>query len=362
MSTTPSPLTVVMTDELTKKIQDAIDPADIKAKVVAELQKQQAEKADQAAADAAAKVDSDAKAAADAVAALVPTLFNRTVTINGRDFLFEGETELELERSINNALTVAAALTSETEEVVVDPAQEEAARAAAAKAAETQAAERAELELKFKRGEISAKEYIEKSGAISEYLEAQGIPLDDLKASVTKNRSDAFVQSWEQATDKFKNSAAGADWPGGERNIQQMGMMLAALDLVDADDKVDALAQAYAHMKKTGMIFKEEPATPVATPAAAVIPATATPAITVAPAAAAASAAPATSPRTSSSMFGASSGVGAGAAETKVKAANIEIPKDASPAEILAAWKEQTVKDGKSPDAAFIETFSARRA
>jgi hypothetical protein len=56
-----------------------------------------------------------------------------------------------------------------------------------------------ELDLKFKRGEISTAEYLEQSGAIDSYLESQGIPLVDLQASVAEKQNQRIAQSWEQA-------------------------------------------------------------------------------------------------------------------------------------------------------------------
>lgn len=70
------------------------------------------------------------------------------------------------------------------------------------------------------------------------------------------------------------------------------------------------------------------------------------------------------SPRTSSSMFGASSGVSAASvesrAETKARsdAAVAAALKDATPQEILAAWKQAQLRGGGDPNQAFIEAFS----
>lgn len=58
-----------------------------------------------------------------------------------------------------------------------------------------------------------------------------------------------YVQSWADATQQFLHSDAGADWPGGERNKEILGRVLADNDLLDAEDKVAALAAAYQHAK-----------------------------------------------------------------------------------------------------------------
>ena len=365
-----APKLVVENDELNKAIQGSLDPAAISALVMAEATKQR-DAASTAAADQAAAD----KAAADKVAAEVVATdagFTRTLTIGGREFTFDAPSELELERAVNNALLVAYSLQN-TEapaaaEIVVSAAD-------AAKAAEAEVVAKAELELKFKRGEISAKEYIEQSGAIKSYLEEQGVPLDELRASIDQNRSNTFEKSWEQATVEFLKTGGGSDWPGGEKNLELIGLKIGALNLVDAEDKVAALAQAWSSMKESKMYFPyEAPATETAAPAVAaaavVVPPAADPAAAAAAAAqaaadanarAAAAAEAAKRPAASSAMFGMSSGVGEGVSAPAPKG-DVKIDPNASPAEIIAAWKAQTIAAGKDPNAAFMETFSGRRA
>lgn len=348
---------VTMNEDLTKAIAEATSPEAIRAAVVAEATKQGLATADAAALQAAAdKVVAD-KAAADALAATTSE-FKRTETIGGREFTFEASSELELERMVSNALRVAYAVqetpATSVAEAVVDPA-------IAQKAAEDAAAAKAELELQFKRGDISAADYIEKSGAMEDYLAKKGVPLDALKAVVTKNQEDSESQSWADAVEAFK-AGPGSDWPGGDRNLQIIGLVIASKpDLLNATDKVAALAQAYASMKSTGMVFPfEAPASAaavVAAPAAAVVPAAA---------AAVVAATPVVVPKvasTSSSLFGASSGVGASSgAAAPAAAAKTDIPADATPAEIIDAWKKQQLAAGKDPNAEFVSTFAAHRA
>jgi hypothetical protein len=76
--------------------------------------------------------------------------------------------------------------------------------------------------------------------------------------------------SWNQAVQEFLHSPAGSDWPGGDKNRELMGQELQALNLVDAKDKVAALAQAYASMKSKGVVVPyESPSAESATPAPA---------------------------------------------------------------------------------------------
>jgi hypothetical protein len=352
------PNTVNVNDDLIRAVGASLNPEDIRAAVLAEAEKQSAAStvaaADQAATDQAA-ADTLAREQADAAS----VGFSRTEKIGGRDFLFEAGSEIELERMINNAYKVAYAVTG-TEETApyVDPA---VAAAAAQKAAEEEAVARVELETKFKRGDISTAEYLEQSGAVKDYLQKQGVPLESLRDAVNQNQATAETQSWADATQVFLNSSAGSDWPGGENNLEIIGLKLQALHLENATDKVAALAQAYASMKSTGTLFPYQ--APVSTePVAA-----ATPAEIIAAAAERVIAAPvyvAPAPRvasTSSSLFGASSGTSGAPSTAPVAAAKSDIPADASPAEIIAAWKQGQIAAGKDPNAAFTETFSGRR-
>ena len=68
-------------------------------------------------------------------------------------------------------------------------------------------------------------------------------------------------------------------------------------------------------------------------------------------------------PQTSSSMFGASSGPRSSGVEAKTKSDAVAAAalKNASPAEILAAWTAAQTSNGGDPDAAFLEAFKTGR-
>jgi len=370
--------------DLNKAVLDAVNSEDIRQAVIAEAAKQGfsrdekgqfvASVATQAAEQAAAEKVAADKAAADTAAAAVAAAdeaepFTRTENIGGRDFTFEAATELELERMVNNAYKVAVNVQQPT----VEGVREDPAAAAAAKAAAEQSiVDKAELELKFKRGEITADAYLEQSGAVKTYLEKQGVPLDELKRSIEDGRSRGFEQSWADATQDFLKSAAGRDWPGGDKNLNIIGLKLQELGLVDAEDKVAALAQAYASMRQTGVIFPyEAPAAAAKTPGeiaadklvtdAAAANAAATASAKFAADTAAALVAAKTA-RTSSSMFGQSSGVSAPSAGAAAPQAKMfDIPATATPAEILAAWHAQQVGAGIDPNEAFKAQFAAKK-
>jgi len=345
---------VVVNEELTKAVTAAVDPEQIRAAILAEAAKQTGASNDAA---AAAKAAEDKAAADKATAEKTATGFSRIEVINGKEFLFESDSEIDLERQIGNAYKVLQAVqptpaARAEAPVVVDPA-------IAAKAAEDEAARKAELELQYKRGEISTLDYLEQSGAVDSYLEKKGIPLGKLKEVVDQNEVRAEAQSWEEATKQFYATPASAGWPGGDKNVKQIGMIIASRpELMNATDKVAALAQAYAYMRTEGLLFTNEAA--VVAPAAAAEPvvpvvAAAAPAVpVVAPVAPKA-------PATSSSLFGVSSGASGTPAAHAAPTASSLVPADATPAEIIDAWKKDLIAKGQDPNAAFVEKFAARR-
>src|SRR5690348_14187297 len=232
--------TLAMTPELEKAISEARSTEDIAALVQGAISKQSSETdaaakatADKAAADKAAadKALADKAAADKAAAESAKKTFSRTETINGREFTFEADSEVDLQNQIVNAYRVAQGLVAPAavDGAVVETPEEAAARAAKEKAdAEAHAAKVAELQLKMQRGEISMGDYIEQSGAIDEYLSARGIPLEALKKSVETVASKEYEQSWADATTKFLETT-GADWPGGQKNMNLLGMELVTL-------------------------------------------------------------------------------------------------------------------------------------
>lgn len=391
-ATTPDELRGVLEGEVTRQFNDAqktgatttADPTADAAKKVAD---------DAAAATAAA----DAKAKAEAEAAkTAPQAFTRTESINGKDFTFEAGSELELERMVNQAFKIGQQFKAEQDEIV-DPA---IAAADAAKKAATEAAFLVDLELKFKRGEITGQDYIEKSGAISKYLESQGIPVAELKNTVEKGRTETYENGWKTATETFLGSAAGADWPGGARNLKLIGTKLAAMGLTDAEDKVGAITKAYAALKADDILFPPE--TTAEADAAKAADAAAQKAAADAAAAVAGKVDPATVsnvsalsdadkavldaarkivadqqaaaakaiedakrvPARSSGMFNQGSGVSESVQTAIDKAAAGQIPTipaDATPAEIMEIYKQANLKAGVNPDAAFQAAFGATR-
>lgn len=106
-----------------------------------------------------------------------------------------------------------------------------------------QIAAQVEWDLKFKRGEISAKEYLEKSGAFDQMLAERGI---DTKAQQEEN------QAIEREVSNFLENS---DWPGGEENQQTMGEILLENNL---QPTAENMRQAYEFMKANSLV-KDNP-------------------------------------------------------------------------------------------------------
>lgn len=175
------------------------------------------------------------------VSATEPKTFEKTVHLAGKDMTFHGSSEIEVERMIAAAAEVALAVRGDSD---AETAEERAERERMERHA---GANQAELEMQFRNGQITAAEYLDKSGAVDDVLAARGISTDKL-----------FEQSWADATQEFLNSEVGADWPGGERNKTLVGNILAQLGLVNSTDKVAALQQAYDYMKQNDLLFPNE--------------------------------------------------------------------------------------------------------
>lgn len=155
-----------------------------------------------------------------------PQTFTREEEIGGIRMKFEASSELELDKRIGEAHQVAHVLRDESakEELpAVDPRIQYTL-----------------LENQFRCGAISADEFLRATHQDPE--------------SVAQKEA-AFTRDWKDASAAWLNSEAGSDWPGGENNVQLMGLVLQQLDLVDSADKQTALSQAYAEMRRRGLIF-----------------------------------------------------------------------------------------------------------
>jgi hypothetical protein len=95
-------------------------------------------------------------------------------------------------------------------------------------------ARQTELELKFKRGEITSDQYLRESGAVDRVLDQRE------------------VQSWSDATTEA--TAEGGpleDWPGSPDGVllERLGKKIEELGLENAQNKVSALAEAWSALR-----------------------------------------------------------------------------------------------------------------
>jgi hypothetical protein len=183
--------------------------------------------------------------------------FTKAITVNGRTLKFEGDSELAVEQAIGDYLRGEVAAREEATTTT-----RQAATTVATESAE-QVAERVELELQFKRGTISASEYIEKSGVLDTYLQSRGVSVEDLQEVTQQRGSERFERSWADATSAFLNGPEGADWPGGDANRDTLGRIIVQEGLFDAEDKVQALAAAYAFAQEHKLLV-DNPETKIA--------------------------------------------------------------------------------------------------
>jgi hypothetical protein len=175
--------------------------------------------------------------------------FTSTETIGGKDFTFTADSQAELDRAIANAYRVAMEIAPPTAQ-----SRDANGRFASSSAVADEIAERARLDVEFRNGLIDAATYIEKTGAIGEYLEERGVSIEDLKQQQAAN----YEKSWKEASAEFIRTTEGAKWPGGQKNLEILGRTLVSMGLQDTEDKVGALVAAYQEMQRAGIVFPTE--------------------------------------------------------------------------------------------------------
>lgn len=107
--------------------------------------------------------------------------------------------------------------------------------------------------MKFKRGEISASDYIQQSGALTQALEAElGLPVSELAEVAQRISGEKFTQSWADAAEQFR--ANHPDWIDGEQNKDLLGNIIAENQWVDAEDKLAAMEAAYKYAVENDLL------------------------------------------------------------------------------------------------------------
>jgi hypothetical protein len=180
-----------------------------------------------------------------------PRKFAKHVTLNGTKYLLEGGSPEELANA-ETALYQQIFEKGDNGQARDAQGRFVAEPTAAEKAAgELEASNRADLELKFKRGDITSVQYLEESGAITEYLENHGVNPDALVAV-----SDLVAQNtWAQATEAFLGSDEGADWPGGQENLAIAARLLEENGLT-GQPSAETLAAVWKYMRENDLAIE----------------------------------------------------------------------------------------------------------
>jgi hypothetical protein len=189
------------------------------------------------------------------LAGTAPKQVGKVIVLNGVKHSLVAEDEAGL-LAQENGLYRAALEQPVTTQQIIEPLRNERGQFVSAedadRANQLELVRRTELDLKFKRGEISAADFIEQSGAVQNYLEKAGVPMEDLRSAVQEKSSQRFEQSWAQATEEFLHSPEGSDWIGGEENKNILGRLIAENQLIDQPSAA-TLAKIWNHMKENSL-------------------------------------------------------------------------------------------------------------
>jgi hypothetical protein len=179
---------------------------------------------------------------------------SRVVNVGGGKRLFTASSVPELERNIAEAIQTWEASGGDANAGT----QRSTVQARDPKTGQfidpTNPAVIADLRARLVRGEITSEEFIAAQPQLLDSVMKERYNIDPEKV-----QGERFTNGWADATEKFLNSEAGADWPGGDANKKIIGLKLAELGLIDAEDKVAALTTAYNELKIKGGLV-ENPA------------------------------------------------------------------------------------------------------
>lgn len=152
--------------------------------------------------------------------------------------------EIELHRSLQQPTQQTQTQTrdSQTGRFVADDAAQKATE-------QQRAIELNELETKFRLGQITPAEYLEKTGAaeaaVQSFLEKHNVSIEDLQTQTEADSWSPFVQQFLAET----------DWPGTDYNRDLLGQWLADHQSVPS---VEALHEGYKQLKSEGKLRPNE--------------------------------------------------------------------------------------------------------
>jgi hypothetical protein len=165
--------------------------------------------------------------------------FSREIMIHGVAKVVVSDSELGLERAVGKAYQEAAAADAGT--------QPRGADGKFTSRRELGVAEKTELDLRFRRGELTAPEYLKASGELEAAFDTYA------KEKLGLDPETTMHKNWASATEAFLNSPDGADWPGGTANQEIAARLLAENNLTD-QPSAETFARVYAHMKEHNLV------------------------------------------------------------------------------------------------------------
>jgi hypothetical protein len=183
-----------------------------------------------------------------------PHRFAKTIDVGGIKKTFEADSELDLEREVNEFFKETFSQPA-TEAQTEQPRNERGQFTAdQAKSNEADAIRKAELELAFKRGDLSASDYLEKSGAIDAFMTERGIDLQSLQeVSLT-----SLERAWSNATAEFRSAHPEWDDFASGDSLRKIGETLVGMGCAEKIEYASAenLEIAYKHLVETGQLNK----------------------------------------------------------------------------------------------------------
>jgi hypothetical protein len=114
--------------------------------------------------------------------------------------------------------------------------------------------EKAALSLQFSLGQVDIDTYLEKSGAVADYLEKAGVPLAELQATVSEKQNERISQDWQSATQEFM-AGSGSWWPGGEDNMHAIGKVLLEMG-AESEPSAENLRRAAEYLRDTNQLVE----------------------------------------------------------------------------------------------------------
>jgi hypothetical protein len=163
-----------------------------------------------------------------------PRSFAKTIVVNGQKVILQSETEDGL---VAEELKVMRAVYGKTD-AAAEQQRDSQGRFVAQPTPEEVEAEAIRLSSIDPAAAAMAP-------SVTAALEAAGIDVNALKEFTAAKQGERIQTSWAQAGEAFRNSSAGASWPGGEANKNILGQIIEDNNLLDAEDKVAALEAAY---------------------------------------------------------------------------------------------------------------------